>query len=91
MLSQAFEPPPPVDLEDATTSDGFDIRMIPTPPLYLHIITLINRQTSEEVSFEVETTSIRFKDVLDAIIWQKVERNLFGYEIFAVIDCNDPC
>jgi len=91
MLSQAFEPPTPLDFEDRTDPEGFGIRTIPTLPLYIHIITLINRQTSEEVSFEVETTSIRFKDVLDAIIWQKVERNLLGYEIFAVIDCNDPC
>ena len=89
MLSQAFEPPTLLDSEDRTDSDGFDIRTIPTPPLYIHIITLINRQTLPEVSFEVETTSLRFKDVLDVIIWQKIERNLLGYEIFAVIDCND--
>ena len=58
--------------------------------LYLHIVTLIHRATWQEVSFEVETTSIRFKDVLDAITWQKVERKLFGYEIYEVLDCNDP-
>lgn len=89
MLSQAFEHQAAASPEE-TASASFDIRTIPAPCLYLHIITLINRQTHQEVSFEVETTSLRFKDVLEAIIWQKLERNLLGYEIFAVIDCNDP-
>ena len=89
MLSQAFEHQAAASPEE-TASASFDIRTIPAPCLYLHIITLINRQTLQEVSFEVETTSLRFKDVLEAIILQKIEHNLLGYEIFAVIDCNDP-
>lgn len=57
---------------------------------YFHFITLIKRSTGEEASMTVETDTERFKDVLDAITFQKVERGLFGYEIFEVIPSEPP-
>lgn len=59
-------------------------------PIFLHIVTLINRSTGVEVSLEIETFSDRFTDVIREISAQKAIRGLLGYEIFEVLDCNDP-
>jgi cobalamin-dependent methionine synthase I len=71
-------------------SQTFDIQTLPTPKVFIHIITLLNRQTGDEVSLHIETGSDRFKEVLLELTHQKVMHNLFGYEIFEVLDCNDP-
>lgn len=59
-------------------------------PAYVHIVTLINRKTGDERSLEVVTLTDRFTDVLREISHLRVVRNLRGYEIFEVLDCNVP-
>lgn len=46
--------------------------------VYLHIVTLI------------KTLSDRFADVVREVCHQKVMKGLLGYEIFEVLDCNNP-
>jgi hypothetical protein len=69
---------------------ALDIQSIPTPPIFTYIITLINRKTEDEQSFQIETLTDSFTSVLNEIHWQRVERGLLGYEIFEVLDCNLP-
>lgn len=76
---------------DTERSSGrFFVDSIPTPPIYLHIITLIHRATGKEECLHIETLSDRFVDVMREITHQKAIRKLFGYEVFEVLDCNDP-
>ena len=72
------------------TDDRFDVRSIPTPTVYVHIVTLIHRITGKEASLEIETLSDRFADVMREISHQKVINKLQGYEVFEVLDCNTP-
>ena len=63
---------------------------VATELAYVHYITLINRRTGDEQGFEVTTLSDRFADVMREICHQKVIRNLLGYEVYEVLDCNLP-
>jgi hypothetical protein len=69
---------------------GFDIQTIETPQIFVHLVTLINRRTGHEVCLNVETTSDRYAVVSREVAYQKAERKLFGYEVFEVLDLNDP-
>lgn len=75
--------------KSATVAD-FDIRSLPTPQVFTHIVTLIHRSTGREETLTVETLSDRFADVMREITHQKVMHKLQGYEVFEVIDCNNP-
>ncbi len=55
------------------------------PMLHTHLITLINRATDDEQSFEVATASDRFCDVVRAVAHEKLIRGLRGYELFEAI------
>lgn len=57
--------------------------------IYTTRVTLVNRQSGDEVCFDVRTLSDRFSAVMDAIKLQKAERKLKGYEIFDYI-CLNP-
>lgn len=59
-------------------------------PAFVHIVTLINRRTGHEVGLEITTLSDRFADVMREICHQKVTHKLLGYEVFEVLDCNQP-
>ncbi|MBW4540694.1 MAG: hypothetical protein KME43_16320 [Myxacorys chilensis ATA2-1-KO14] len=59
--------------------------LAPTPQIYTHIITLINRRTSDEKCLTVETLSDRFVDVMREITHQKVTQRLQGYEVYEVL------
>ena len=63
---------------------------ISTPPIYLHIVTLINRRTGEERSLIVSTSSDRFAEVLREVFHLRLMHGLQGFEIYEVIDCNTP-
>jgi hypothetical protein len=78
MLNQTLEKP------------AFDVRNISTPPVFLHLVTLIKRSTNEEVCLHIETLSDRFVDVMREVAHQKAIHKLFGYEIFEILDCNEP-
>jgi len=69
---------------------SFDIRTVATPRVFTHLITLLNRKIGDEACLHIETTSDRFIDVLLEIAHQKAIHKLLGYEIFEVLDCNDP-
>lgn len=58
--------------------------------IYLHIVTLINRRTGQEAVINVETLSDRFADVVREVAHLKVMNDLLGYEIYEVLDCNNP-
>lgn len=66
------------------------IPTIPTPLVFTHIVTLLNRRTGDERSLHVETLSDRFADVMREIAHLKVMHNLLGYEVFEVLDCDSP-
>lgn len=66
------------------------VAAIPTLPVYTHIVTLIHRSSGREATLQIETFSDRFVDVMREIAYQKAEQKLFGYEVFEVLDCNDP-
>lgn len=66
------------------------IPSIATPTIYTHIVTLRHPRTEDERGLTIETTSDRFADVLREIQHQRVMHELFGYEIFEVLDCNVP-
>lgn len=70
--------------------DRFDIQSIPTPTVYTHIVTLIHRETFDEKCLHIETDSPRYAVVSRAIAQEKAKRKLFGYEVFEVLDCNEP-
>ena len=74
----------------AQVQTRFDIQTIPTPQVYLHIVTLINRRTHDEVCLHVETDSDRYAVVSRKVAQMKAEQRLQGYEVFEVLDCNDP-
>lgn len=71
-------------------SSGLDIRSIPTPIVYTHIITLLKRSTGQEATLRIETLSDRFVDVMRELSHQKAMHKLFGYEVWEILDCNDP-
>ena len=58
---------------------------------FTHLVTLINRRTENEVSFEVATSTDRFSEVIREISHQKAVRGLKGYELFEAIPLNAPC
>lgn len=74
----------------AQLQERFDVRSIETPTVYLHIVTLIHRRTGDEVLLNIETDSPNYAPVSRAIAHAKAERKLWGYEVFEVLDCNDP-
>jgi hypothetical protein len=59
-------------------------------PAFVHIVTLINRRTGDEKSFEVVTLTDRFTDVIREVSHLRAVHKLYGYEIFETIDCNNP-
>lgn len=71
-------------------AEGFDVRSIPTLPVFVHIVTLINRRTGDEQAIEVVTTSDSFCEVLRETAHQKAMRKLFGYEIFEALPLSTP-
>lgn len=73
-----------------TTLELQTIPSIPTPQVYTHLVTLIHRISGREESLMVETTSDRFADVMREITHLKVVNKLQGYEVFEVLDLNDP-
>jgi hypothetical protein len=77
-------------LTQTVESQAFDVRSLPTPSVFTHIVTLIHRSTGDEVTLTIETLSDRFCDVIREISHQKAIRKLFGYEIYEVLDCNNP-
>lgn len=66
-------------------TQAFFVDSIPTPQVYTHIITLINRRTRDEKCLTVETLSDRFADVMREITHQKVMQGLQGYEVYEVL------
>lgn len=58
--------------------------------VFVHIVTLIHRQTGDEKALEVVTLSDRFVDVMREITHLKVVHKLQGYEVFEVLDRNSP-
>jgi len=73
-----------------TADRAFFVDSIPSLTVYLHVVTLIKRSTGEEACLRIETTSSDFLPVHREIAHQKAIHKLFGYEIFEVLDCNDP-
>lgn len=63
---------------------------IATPQIFIHLVTLINRRTGDEKALKIETMSDRAADVIREITHQKVMNRLLGYEIFEILDCNNP-
>jgi hypothetical protein len=59
-------------------------------PTYVHIVTLIHRQTGDEQALTVCTLSDRFAVVLREVTHLKAVHKLQGYEVFEVLDCNAP-
>ncbi|WP_088893175.1 hypothetical protein [Leptolyngbya ohadii] len=59
-------------------------------PEYRFRVTLINRRTEDEQSFEITTGSDSFTCVLREVQFQRSERKLGSYEIFDVVDYNEP-
>ncbi|MEX0272479.1 hypothetical protein AB3R30_26170 [Leptolyngbyaceae cyanobacterium UHCC 1019] len=57
---------------------------------FVHLVTLVNHQTADEQSFEVETTSDRLADVMREIAHQKFMRGLGGYEYFEALPTRYP-
>jgi len=65
-------------------------RPVTAPQVFSYIVTLLNRNTDDEQTLRIETSSDSFCSVLNEIHWKRTERRLFGYEIFEVLDCNLP-
>jgi hypothetical protein len=59
-------------------------------PTFVYIVVLLNRKTEDEQSFEIETLTESFCDVLNVIHSERVERGLLGYEILEVLDRTPP-
>lgn len=57
---------------------------------YRHLVTLIHRVTGDEKALEVVTLSDRFAIVMREITHLKAVHKLQGYEVFEILDCNDP-
>lgn len=66
------------------------LRPIATPKVFIHLITLINRQTEHEVGLTIETFSDRFSDVMREVSHQRAMLGLRGYDIHEIIDCQAP-
>jgi hypothetical protein len=66
------------------------VAAIPSLPVYTHIVTLIHRSSGKEATLTIETFSDRFADVMREVTHQKAEQKLFGFEVFEVLDLNDP-
>lgn len=67
-----------------------EVPAIPSPQIFIHLVTLRHPLTWDEQTLEIETTSDRFVDVYRAVCWARAERGLLGYQIFSTIDLNDP-
>lgn len=65
-------------------------RPVSAPPTSLHIVTLIKRSTGEEISFNVETATDRFSDVMLAITAHRAAHGLVGYEYYESLPLNEP-
>lgn len=59
-------------------------------PTYLHLVTLINRLTEDEVCLEISTTTDSFTEVMREICHQRVMKGLKGYEVYEVLECQAP-
>lgn len=59
-------------------------------PMCQFLVTLINGRTGHEVSFEIQTRTDKFTDVMLEINHQKAVRGLKGYTVFECIDLT-PC
>jgi hypothetical protein len=55
---------------------------------FMFIVTLLNRRTGDEQTFEITTLTDSFLSVLREIQWKRDELNLRGYDIFEVIAPN---
>ena len=63
---------------------------IATPRIFTHVVTLINYRTGDEKALKIETMSDRAADVFREIAHQRVMHKLLGYQVFEILDCNDP-
>jgi cobalamin-dependent methionine synthase I len=85
MLNQTLE----VQAQD-TDDRGSGRFTIPSPQIFTHIVTLLNRRTGDEKCLTVETLSDRFAEVMREICHLKVMHKLQGYEVFEILDLNNP-
>ncbi|PZV19174.1 MAG: hypothetical protein DCF22_00470 [Leptolyngbya sp.] len=76
------------NVQTATLSQTATLPVIADP--FVHLVTLIHRQTSEEQSFEVQTVTDRFADVMREIVHQKFMRGLTGFEYFEALPLRCP-
>lgn len=60
------------------------------PATYTYIVTFRNRATEDEQTVEINTLSDSFLPVLREVQGKRAELGLIGYEIFEVLDLNDP-
>lgn len=76
------------NVQTATPPQTATLPVIADP--FVHLVTLIHRQTAEEQSFEIETATERFADVMREIAHQKFMRGLQGYEYFEALPLRCP-
>lgn len=60
------------------------------PATYTYVVTFRNRATGDEQITEVTTLTDSFLPVLREVQGKRIEMGLIGYEIYEVLDLNDP-
>jgi hypothetical protein len=79
--------PDRVDIQ-ATPITVSTVRLSAHAEAFTFIVTLLNRRTGDEQTFEITTLTDSFLSVLREIQWKRDELNLRGYDLFEVIALN---
>jgi hypothetical protein len=58
-------------------------------PTYVHLVTLINRRTEDEICLKISTATDSFAEVMREICQQRAIKGLKGYEVYEVLECQE--